>query len=288
MGNFIIANHIFTGSKPATGLYIVSTPIGNLADITIRALEVLAGADIIACEDTRVTAKLLNRYGIRAKKRAYHEHNADIEGPKLLEKIAAGMAIALVSDAGTPLVSDPGNRLVKAAKERGFCVFPIPGASAPVAALTASGLPSNCFTFAGFLPSKSGQRKSRLEQFKGTTGSVIFFETSSRLLSSLHDMIEVFGNSHRACISRELTKLHEENRNDTLLALSEHYRQNPPKGEIVVTIAPQEIGKEIDPDELLTELLADMSVSRAASAAANLTGISKRELYQRALKISED
>jgi len=288
MGEYQIGMHAFNAPKPVGGLYIVSTPIGNLADITLRALEVLSGADIIACEDTRVTAKLLQRYAIKARRVAYHEHNAEKEGPLLLEAIRSGKVVALVSDAGTPLVSDPGQRLVAAARLEGLAVFPIPGPSAPIAALTASGLPTDVFTFGGFLPSKSGQRKTVLQSFLGQAGTLMFFEGPSRLVASLNDMAEIFGNDRQACVARELTKLHEEAVLAPLGELIEYYEAKPPKGEIVIVLAPQIKNEASDPDAVLRELLTEMSVSRAAGEAAKLTGMTKRDLYARALKIADE
>ncbi|MGB7287358.1 MAG: 16S rRNA (cytidine(1402)-2'-O)-methyltransferase [Salaquimonas sp.] len=287
MGSFMIGDKEFSSAKPAPGLYIVSTPIGNLGDITLRALETLAGADIIACEDTRVTAKLLKRYGISAKRTSYHEHNADKEGPILLDAVRQGKVVALASDAGTPLISDPGQRLVAAAKTEALPVFPIPGVSAPIAALTASGLPTEVFTFAGFLPSKQGQRQSVLQSFRGHDGTLMFFEGPSRLAASLKDMAEQFGGERQACVCRELTKMHEEARLGSLSELLEHYTQSPPKGEIVIVLAPEIKDQILDPETLLVELLETMSVSRAASEAAKRTGLAKRDLYTKALNLAE-
>jgi len=288
LGTFAIGQHEYDTARPQPGLYVVSTPIGNLGDITIRALEILAGADLVACEDTRVTAKLLNRYRISAKKRAYHEHNANLEGPRLLERLKAGDVVALVSDAGTPLVSDPGQRLVTAARAEGLPVFPVPGASAPLAALAACGLPTESFTFAGFLPSRKGQRQAAIETYRGHQSTLMFFESPSRLAASLDDMAAILGADHEACIGRELTKMHEELRRGGLGELAEHYKNTPPKGEIVVVLAPQVNTVVPDVDLLLKDLMASMSVSRAAGEAAKLSGISKRELYQRALALKEE
>jgi 16S rRNA (cytidine1402-2'-O)-methyltransferase len=285
LGNFTIGRHEFNSPKPEPGLYVVSTPIGNLSDITIRALEILAGADLLACEDTRVTAKLLSRYGISVKRRAYHEHNADQEGPALLDRIRNGEVIALVSDAGTPLVSDPGQRLVAAARAEGLPVFPVPGASAPLAALAACGLPTGKFTFVGFLPTRKNQRTALLETFRGRQETLVFFESPSRLASALEDMAAVFGADHVACVGRELTKLHEELRRASLEDLAAHYHDTPPKGEIVIVLAPHEQADELDMDTMLKDLMATMSVSRAAGEAARLSGLSKRDLYQRALAL---
>ena len=196
----------------APALYLVATPIGNLADITLRALETLAAADVLACEDTRVTRVLLDRYGIRQRPFAYHEHNADEAGPRLIAALEAGKSVALVSDAGTPLVSDPGFRLVGQALERGLKVVPIPGPSAVLAALTASGLPSDAFLFAGFLPVKDGQRRARLDALKAVPATLIFFESPRRLADTLAAMQDRLGGARQAAIGRELTKTFEEMR----------------------------------------------------------------------------
>lgn len=286
MGTFNIGQSAFTAPGPEPGLYVVSTPIGNLGDITLRALEILSGVDIIACEDTRVTARLLQRYAITARRVAYNEHNADREGPTLLAAMEKGKSVALVSDAGTPLLSDPGQRLVNEAVERGLKVIPVPGASAPLAALVASGSAMNAFTFAGFLPHKQGRKRSMLGSLTNRSETLVFFEAPTRLAASLRDMAELFGPDRPACICRELTKLHEEFRRGSLAELAQHYADNPARGEIVVIVEPQSAEAISNPDDVLAELLKDMTVSRAATEAARLTGLPKRELYQRALKLS--
>src|SRR5262245_49582458 len=198
-------------SAPAIppGLYLVATPIGNLADITLRALEVLAAAELIACEDTRVTSVLLRRYGIAAPLAAYHEHNAARQRPRLLAALAAGKAVALVSDAGTPLVSDPGYRLAAAARDAGHAVIPIPGPSAVLAALVASGLPTDTFLFAGFLPVKAGPRAARLAALAGVPATLVFFEAPQRLGAALAALAAAYGGDRPARVARELTKIHE-------------------------------------------------------------------------------
>ena len=216
-------------------LYLVSTPIGNLGDITLRALETIAAADMLACEDTRVTRKLLTRYGIARKTVAYHEHNAATQGPRLLTALAEGRSVALVSDAGTPLVSDPGFRLVAAALEAGHRVVPVPGASAPLAALVGSGLPTDSFAFAGFLPAKSAARLAALERWRGIPATLVLFEAPGRLVASLKAAATVFGGARRAAIGRELTKLHEEIRPGTLDELADHYGSQAARGEIVIS-----------------------------------------------------
>ncbi|MBZ9710095.1 16S rRNA (cytidine(1402)-2'-O)-methyltransferase [Mesorhizobium sp. ESP7-2] len=271
-------------------LYLVATPIGNLADITLRALETLAAADIVACEDTRVSRVLLDRYGIRRRTSAYHEHNAGEAGPKLIAALEAGQSVALISDAGTPLVSDPGYRLVGEALDHGIRVVPIPGPSAPLAALTASGLPSDAFLFAGFLPVKVGQRLSRLEALKAVPATLIFFESPRRLAESLGAMVEALGGERKAAIGRELTKTFEEMRTGTLRALADHYAAaDTPKGEIVVCIGPAEAKAEEpeDIDRLLLSLAAEMPASKAAAEAAKMTGGQKQALYRRLLELRD-
>ncbi|RUT88782.1 MULTISPECIES: 16S rRNA (cytidine(1402)-2'-O)-methyltransferase [unclassified Mesorhizobium] len=271
-------------------LYLVATPIGNLADITLRALETLAAADIVACEDTRVSRVLLDRYGIRRRTTAYHEHNAGEAGPKLISALQAGQSVALISDAGTPLVSDPGYRLVGEALDHGIRVVPIPGPSAPLAALTASGLPSDAFLFAGFLPVKSGQRLTRLEALKAVPATLIFFESPRRLADSLAGMVEALGGERKAAIGRELTKTFEEMRTGTLQALADHYAAaDTPRGEIVVCVGPAEarVDEPADIDRLLLSLAAEMPASKAAAEAAKMTGGQKQALYRRLLDLRE-
>lgn len=223
-----------SSSTLAPGLYVVATPIGNAADITLRALSVLREVDAIACEDSRVTAKLLARHDIRAKLMAYHEHNAARVRPQILARLAAGGRIALVSDAGTPLVSDPGYKLVRGCIEAGIPVVPLPGPSAPLAALVLSGLPSDRFLFAGFLPAKAAARRKIFSELAAVPATLLFFESAQRLSESLADMADVLGD-RPAAVAREITKLFEECRRGSLAELAAHYRDaGPPKGEIVV------------------------------------------------------
>ncbi|MER2534871.1 MAG: 16S rRNA (cytidine(1402)-2'-O)-methyltransferase [Rhizobiaceae bacterium] len=287
---FLVAQTEITARPLEPALYLVATPIGNLGDITLRALETLAACDILACEDTRVTRVLLARYGIRQKPLAYHEHNAEEAGPKLIAALEARKSVALVSDAGTPLVSDPGFRLVDKALEAGIRVVPIPGASAVLAALTASGLPTDAFFFAGFLPVKSGQRKSRLEALKGVPGTLVFFESPRRLDGALADMEAVLGE-RAAAVGRELTKTFEEMRRGTLAELASHYAQaDTPKGEIVICVAPpsQQAGEPLDLDRMLLSLAEEMGASQAAAQAAKMTGQPKQALYRRLLELRQD
>jgi 16S rRNA (cytidine1402-2'-O)-methyltransferase len=287
---FVVGQTEIVARPLEPALYLVATPIGNLGDITLRALETLAGADMLACEDTRVTRVLLDRYGIRQRPTPYHEHNAAEAGPRLIEALLAGKSVALVSDAGTPLVSDPGYRLVGQALEAGIRVVPIPGASAVLAALTASGLPSDAFMFAGFLPVKDGQRRSRLSALTAVPATLIFFESPRRLSDTLVAMAEVFGN-RPAAIGRELTKTFEEMRTGMLPELAAHYAQAPtPKGEIVICVGPPQEAEAADPqdvDRLLLSLAKEMPASKAAAEAARMTGGQKPALYRRLLELKD-
>ncbi|WP_291749720.1 16S rRNA (cytidine(1402)-2'-O)-methyltransferase [Bauldia sp.] len=273
----------------APGLHVVATPIGNLGDMTLRGLATLAAADLIACEDTRVTRVLLDRYAISRPLIPYHEHNAAIQRPRILAELAAGKAVALVSDAGTPLISDPGYRLAAEAIEAGFAVIPVPGASAMLAALVASGLPTDAFYFAGFLPQKQGPRRKRLAALATVPGSLVVYESPKRLAACLADMAEVLGGDRPAAVARELTKTFETVRRGTLAGLAGGFAaEATPKGEIVVVVGPP--GEAAAPDaaaidELLAGLLATESLRSAADEAAALTGLPRRDLYQRALAL---
>jgi 16S rRNA (cytidine1402-2'-O)-methyltransferase len=275
----------------APGLHIVATPIGNLRDTTLRALDVLAAADLIACEDTRVTRKLLDHYGIATPLTPYHDHNAAQARPKLMARLAAGEAVALVSDAGTPLVSDPGYKLVRAAHEAGHPVTAEPGASAALAALTVAGLPSDRFFFEGFLPPKLSQRRARIATLARIPATLLLFETGPRLAAALADLAEGLGQ-REAAVCRELTKLHEEVRRSNLAALAAHYElAGAPRGEIVLVIAPPaepESTADDDVDTLLRNALTRMSVKEAVAEIATVTGRARRDVYQRALALVKD
>ena len=288
--SYVIGQSEMTARPLEAALYLVATPIGNLGDITLRALETLAAADIVACEDTRVSRVLLARYGIRRRTTAYHEHNSAEAGPKLIAALEAGQSVALISDAGTPLISDPGYRLVGEAQEKNIRVVPIPGPSAALAALTASGLPSDAFLFAGFLPVKAGQRLSRLQELKSVPATLIFFESPRRLADTLVSMVEALGGARKAAIGRELTKTFEEMRPGTLAALADHYAAaDTPKGEIVICVGPPEAAADepADIDRLLLSLSAEMPASRAAAEAAKMTGGERQALYRRLLELKE-
>jgi 16S rRNA (cytidine1402-2'-O)-methyltransferase len=275
--------------KVPPGLYLVATPIGNLGDITLRALETLAGADVIACEDTRVTRKLTERYGITTPLTAYHEHNAAEARPKLLSRLVEGQSIALVSDAGTPLISDPGYKLVRAAREAGHQVTALPGASAVLAALTVSGLPTDRFFFEGFLPPKQAARQKRIAALSNIQATLVLFEGGSRLASTLADLAAILG-PRTAAICRELTKLHEEVRYENLDALAQLYANGAEtRGEIVVLVSPPtEDQRPDDIDALLKHALSRVSVKDAVGEVAVATGRPRREIYQRALALTKD
>ena len=266
----------------------MATPIGNLADITLRALDVLRRAEAIICEDTRVTATLARRYGLAAERIAYHDHNADWVRPKLLARLSAGAAMALVSDAGTPLISDPGFKLVREAVATGIAVTAVPGASAALAALTVAGLPTDRFLFAGFLPAKSGARRRALQEMATVKASLIFYETAPRLADALADMVAILGD-RPAAVARELTKLYEEVRRDGLTALAERYRsEGPPKGEIVVIVGPPAAGVAASRENLDAQLLSALrtaSLREASAAVAAATGLPRRQVYARALAL---
>lgn len=272
----------------APGLYVVSTPIGNLRDITLRALDILASADVVCAEDTRVAHKLLNAFGVSARLRPYHDHNGAQARPALLNDLLTGSRIALMSDAGTPLISDPGYKLVREAARQGTPVFAIPGASAPLAALASSGLPTDRFTFAGFPPPKSSARKRFLNEMKAGQGTLIFFEGPSRLLASLADMAEVFG-AREAAVSRELTKKFEETRRGTLAELASHYAQaGPPRGEIVILVGPPNAPEETDAAALDAAILAadeTRPLKEIAAEIAERFGLKRRDVYERALDL---
>lgn len=265
---------------------MVATPIGNLRDITLRALDVLNGADLVLAEDTRVTGKLLQAYGLSKKLERYDEHAAERARPKILAALASGGRVALVSDAGTPLVSDPGFRLVREVIAEGFAVFPIPGASAALAALTIAGLPTDRFLFAGFPPPKAAARRAFLQELAPIRATLVFFEGGSRLAASLADMAQVLG-PRPAAVTRELTKLYETAVRAPLDALAADPRFADPKGEIVVVVGPgeAEVASEADADQALAEALSRLGPADAASEVAKALGLNRRELYRRALDL---
>ena len=270
----------------APGLYVTATPIGNARDITLRALDALKGCDLIAAEDTRVTSKLLAIHGIARPLTAYNDHNAERERPRLLERLRQQKRIVLVSDAGTPLVSDPGFKLVRAAIEEGVSVHVLPGASAVLAGLALSGLPSDRFLFAGFLSSKAGERRTALEEFKSERATLIFFESGMRLATCLKDMAEILG-PRNAAVAREITKLHEEVRRGSLADLARAYEQErAPKGEVTLLVsgAPRAEIDYVVVDEALAKALAFMPLKPASELIAGLLGISRHAVYARGLE----
>ena len=275
----------------APGLHLVATPIGNLGDITLRALWVLRGVDRILCEDTRVTARLLAHFGIDKPLDAYHDHNADRVRPAVLDALRRGESLALVSDAGTPLVSDPGFKLVRAALAEDLPVTAAPGPSATLTALILSGLPPDRFLFAGFLPPRSAARRRALAQWAALDATLIFFEGPSRLAAALADMAEILG-AREAAIARELTKRHEEIRRLPLDALARHYREaGPPRGEAVIVVGPPAaapVAAEEDVEARLRALLADHSLRDAVALLADETGVARRTLYERALALTHE
>ncbi len=267
------------------GLYIVATPIGNLGDVTLRAIDVLRRSDVIACEDTRVTGKLLKHLGIAARLQRHDDHASDAARARLIA-LAQTQAVALVSDAGTPLVSDPGYRLVREAHAAGVPVTTIPGACAAVAAVTLAGLPSDRFLFAGFLPVKDKARADTLAGLAGVEATLIFYETAPRLERTLHAVAEIWP-TREVAVARELTKLHEECRRGSAAELAAHYAAHPPKGEIVLLIGPPvaEAPQEVDADALLRAALAEMSPAKAAGKVAKATGLDRQSLYARAVEL---
>jgi 16S rRNA (cytidine1402-2'-O)-methyltransferase len=273
-------------------LYIVATPIGNLEDMTFRAVRTLREVDLIAAEDTRHSRKLLSHYGIATRMTPYHDHNEQLKTDYLIGVLVAGQNIALITDAGTPCIADPGYRIVQAASAAGIRVTPIPGVSALATAVSASGLPSDRFAFEGFLPPKQGKRLAKLAGLREESRLLVFYEAPHRLAASLADICATMGN-RQAVVARELTKIHEEFRNGTLPELADFYREQQVKGEVVILIAPPAETDEkpaTDALPLLRQLLADENMSsRDAVARAVLeTGISRSELYEMALQIKRE
>jgi 16S rRNA (cytidine1402-2'-O)-methyltransferase len=287
---YLVAGQPVEAPQLTPGLYLVATPIGNLRDMTLRGLEILAGADLVACEDTRVTRKLFDHYGLSAPLIAYHDHNAETARPKILERLAAGSAVALVSDAGTPLISDPGYRLVRAAMAAGHPVTAAPGASAVLTALTVAGLPTDRFFFEGFLPAKAAARQARIAELIRIPATLVLYESGPRIAATLADLAAAFGD-REAAIGRELTKLHEEVRRGTLETLArEHAAGAETRGEFVIVIAPppapaQPGAAEID--ALLRAALSRISLKDAVAEVAAATGEPRRAVYSRALELAK-
>ena len=288
---YTVAGQAVEAPRLPAGLYLVATPIGNLRDITLRALEILGAADLVACEDTRVTRKLFDHYGLSTPLIAYHDHNAESARPKILEKLAAGGAVALVSDAGTPLISDPGYKLVRAATEAGHPVTAAPGASAALTALTVAGLPTDRFFFEGFLPAKEAARRARIGELARIPATLVLFESGPRLAATLADLAAGLG-AREAAVARELTKLHEEVRRSDLGTLAADYAAGAEtRGEIVIVIAPPAASAQpsaADIDALLQAALARTTVKEAVAEVAAATGEPRRAVYGRALALTKD
>jgi 16S rRNA (cytidine1402-2'-O)-methyltransferase len=287
--SFVVAGHPLTAPKAVPGLHLVSTPIGNLGDITLRALETLAGVDIIACEDTRITRRLTERYGISALLKPYHEHNAALARPKILQRLAQGASIALVSDAGTPLISDPGFKLVREVSAAGHQVIALPGPSSVLAALAVAALPTDRFFFEGFLPPKQTARRARLAELARIDATLVMFESGNRVQDTLRDLADIMG-ARDAAICRELTKLHEEVRRAPLSELAKSAGALETRGEFVLVIGPPAVSSgimaESELDDLLRSSLKRDSVKDAVALAVELSGRPRREIYARALELA--
>jgi 16S rRNA (cytidine1402-2'-O)-methyltransferase len=285
----VLADLMARPLQPA--LYLVATPIGNLADISLRALAVLARADLIAAEDTRHSKKLLSHFGLRGELTPYHEYNAEKERPRLLARLRAGQSVALISDAGTPLISDPGYKLVREALDAGLTAISIPGPSAALAALTSSGLPTDTFLFAGFLPPKSGARRARLETLKGVPATLIFFESASRLGKCLTDMADLLG-PREAAVAKELTKLHEAVTRGRLERLAAEFSADTLKGEFVVVVAPPAADQSEPSDEMIEQQLVKAlkldSFRDAVRSVAEVLEVSRARVYELGIKLKRE
>ncbi len=275
-------------ARPLRGLVVVATPIGNAGDITLRALDALKAVDVIACEDTRVSGNLLRRYGISTSLTPYHEHNASRVRPRLIQRLEGGETVALISDAGTPLVSDPGFRLVRDCVTAGIPVVHLPGPSSVLTALVLSGLPTDRFLFCGFTPTKSKARRDLFSEVAAVRASLVFLESPNRLEASLADMAEILG-PRAASVSREMTKMFEETRRETLPELAAYYAENGnPKGEITVVVGPppEDSGPEDDDvDAMIAEALVALSLRDAVADVVKRTGRPRKDVYARALRL---
>jgi 16S rRNA (cytidine1402-2'-O)-methyltransferase len=284
--SYIIGAHRFDAEPLAPGLHVVATPIGNLGDITLRALSTLAAADTVLCEDTRTSGKLMERFAIKARLAPYHEHNAQKVRPAILEKLKQGSAIALISDAGMPLVSDPGYRLVKEAAELGIPVTACPGPSAVLTGLALSGLPTDRFLFAGFVPQKQGERKRLFAEFAAVKATLIFFESPHRIVETLQDIAEALPGRSLA-VTRELTKLHEEVLRGSAEEIANTLGERTAvKGEITLLIGPPSAEIEVSDEDVeaaITEALASLPASKAASDIAKRFNLNRSDIYQRIL-----
>ena len=288
--SYSVAGQLLTAPKPVPGLYLVATPIGHLGDITLRALETLAGVDLIACEDTRITRRLTERYAISAQLTPYHEHNAATARPKILGRLAQGGSIALVSDAGTPLISDPGFKLVREACAAGHAVIAVPGASSVLTALSVAALPTDRFFFEGFLPAKENARRTRLAELAKIDATLVMFDSGNRVQDTLRDLADIMGGRD-AAICRELTKLHEEVTRAPLAELAEKAGDLETRGEFVLVIGPPAADAQVMSEEALDDLLraqlATSSVRDAVAHGVELSGRPRREIYARALGLAK-
>src|SRR5882757_9506243 len=288
---FAVGGQVLAAPRAAPGLHLVATPIGNLGDITLRALETLAGVDVIACEDTRITRRLTERYAISAELKPYHEHNAVTARPKILTRLAQGAAIALVSDAGTPLISDPGFKLVREVCAAGHAVIAVPGASSVLTALSVAALPTDRFFFEGFLPPKEQARRARLSELARIDATLVMFESGNRVADTLRDLAVIMGDRD-AAICRELTKLHEEIKRAPIAELAKAVEALETRGEFVLVIAPPRpdalVMTQPDLDDLLRSQLARDSVKDAVAHAVELSGRPRREVYARALELAKE
>jgi 16S rRNA (cytidine1402-2'-O)-methyltransferase len=286
---FAVAGQTLTAPKADPGLYLVATPIGNLGDITLRALETLAGVDIIACEDTRVSRRLTERFGISASLTPYHEHNAAVARPKILDRLAQGGSVALVSDAGTPLISDPGFKLVREACAAGHAVIALPGASSVLTALAVAALPTDRFFFEGFLPSKQAARRARLGELSRIEATLVMFESGNRVQDTLADLATIMGERDGA-ICRELTKLHEEILRGPLKLLAQNAGDLETRGEFVLVVGPPAAHAQVmtpgELDAVLRSSLDSGSVKDAVAHAVEMSGRPRREVYARALELA--
>src|SRR4051794_31119644 len=284
---FSVGGHVMSAARAVPGLHLVATPIGNLGDITLRALETLAGVDIIACEDTRITRRLTDRYAISAQLKPYHEHNAELARPKILEKLSQGASIALVSDAGTPLISDPGFKLVREVCAAGHPVLALPGPSSVLTALSVAALPTDRFFFEGFLPSRQGARRARLAELSRIDATLVMFDSGNRVQDTLADLAEIMAGRD-AAICREMTKKHEDLRRAPLGELARTADTLETRGEFVLVIGPPARTQAMAADELddlLRSALGRDSVKDAVAHAVELSGRPRREIYARALEL---
>lgn len=277
-------------SKHDVAFYVVATPIGNLGDMTYRAVEVLSDVDYVVCEDTRVTTRLLMHYRIKTPLQLYHDHSDKKARKKLISMLESGKSLALVSDAGTPLISDPGYKLVREVREAGFPIIPIAGACAAIAGLSVSGLPTNTFLFLGFLPLKNKARSDILQEYKQFKGTIVFYETARKLVSLLKDIRDVF-EGRSVCVAREISKFYEDIRTEPVSALIKHYTDYPPKGEVVVVVEGcQQVAtvSEKEMDTLLHKALTQYSIKDAVDMVSNAYGLPKKKVYARALELKNE